>query len=207
MNERDPILDSLGDMSMSQDITLSDMQNGFAFGNWETGRGLGGAQDGIEVGRRDNEAGFADNSFDMDAIADPLKDMNINDNNNGLGDDAVQFDFDLNDNIDYGDDEITFDPNNTFNMSNDNNADASLDTLMVDGIVAVGDDDVYSISNEPVAEPTVRRRKRLVVDQITEIPQADLRRYNGDVSTIVNRVRKSFIAAIGIHILTIDQII
>ncbi|KAK4521723.1 ATP-dependent DNA helicase Snf21 [Mucor velutinosus] len=177
---RDPILDSLGDMSFSQDITLSG-QADFSFGNWESGRA-----GGVEAGRRDNEAGLADNGFDMDAIADPLKDMNLNDNNNnGIANDAVDFDFDLNDNIDYGQD--YGDNMNEFDFPIDNdNADASLDTLMQVGIVE--DDSMFDVDaiGSTTTEP-VRRRKRLVVDKVTEIPSADLKRYAADVSSIIQK--------------------
>ncbi|EPB90820.1 hypothetical protein HMPREF1544_02398 [Mucor circinelloides 1006PhL] len=176
---RDPILDSLGDLSYTQDITLSG-QADFSFGNWESGRS------GVEAGRRDNEAGLADDGFDMDAIADPLKDMNLNDNNNnGIANDAVDFDFDLNDNIDYGqdygDDMNEFD----FPLNNDN-ADASLDTLMQVGIVE--DDGMFDVDaiGSTATEPA-RRRKRLVVDKVTEIPLADLQRYATDVSSLVQK--------------------
>lgn len=189
MADHDPILDSLGEFSMSQDITLSDVQNSFSFGNWETGRGVDG---GIEVGRRDNEAGLANNEFDMDTIADPLKDMNLSDNNNnnGLANDNIEFDFDLNDNIDYGADEANmynpdaqFDLNTTTNVSSN---EASLDTLMQDGIVAE-DENVFGMDHvEENVENTVRRRKRLAIDRNTEIPQEDLRRYYEDVSSIIN---------------------
>lgn len=189
MADHDPILDNLGEFSMSQDITLSDVQNSFSFGNWETGRGVDG---GIEVGRRDNEAGLANNEFDMDTIADPLKDMNLSDNNNnnGLANDNIEFDFDLNDNIDYGADEANmynpdaqFDLNTTTNISSN---EASLDTLMQDGIVAE-DENVFGMDHvEENVENTVRRRKRLAIDRNTEIPQEDLRRYYEDVSSIIN---------------------
>ncbi|CAO3623702.1 unnamed protein product [Mucor hiemalis] len=175
--EHDSILDASGSMSTSQDITLNDTQSGFGFGNWE--RGVGG-QDGIEVGRRDNEAGFADNAFDMDAIADPLKDMNLNDNN-GMGMDAVDFDFDLNDNIDYGDDDFG---NANFDLPL-NDAEPSLDNLMDVGIVE--DENMIFNVEEAVAEPPVRRRKRLVVDENTEIPQEDLHRYMNNSSSIVTK--------------------
>lgn len=176
--ENDSILDASGSMSTSQDITLNDTQSGFGFGNWE--RGVGG-QDGIEVGRRDNEAGFADNAFDMDAIADPLKDMNLNDNN-GMGMDAVDFDFDLNDNIDYGEDDFG---NANFDLPL-NDAEPSLDNLMDVGIVE--DENMIFNVEEAAAEPPVRRRKRLVVDENTEIPQEDLHRYMNNSSSIVTKV-------------------
>ncbi|CEP15178.1 hypothetical protein [Parasitella parasitica] len=182
---RDPILDSLGDMSFSQDITLSGGQTSFSFGNWEAGRN----GQGVEAGRRDNEAGLADDGFDMDAIADPLKDMNLNDNNisnNGLMNDTVDFDFDLNDNIDYNAPDYT-DGVDEFHLplANDT-ADASLDTLMHVGIVEdeslFGMEGITSTTTEPV-----RRRKRLVVDKVTEIPVADLRRYAADSHTLVQK--------------------
>lgn len=176
--ERDPILDSLNDISMSQDITLSDMQNSFSFGNFEIGRGV----DGVEVGRRDNEAALADATLNLDDIADPLKDMNLNDNQqNGLFNDGVDFDFDMNDNVDYGvdyADETNFPAD--FNMQFDESTNASLLDV---GIV---EDSQLAFDISP--EPTVRRRKRLVVDKITEIPTDDLRRYTNDASAIVSKV-------------------
>lgn len=181
LNEHDPILDASGSMSTSQDITLNDAQSGFGFGNWE--RGVGG-QDGIEVGRRDNEAGFADNAFDMDAIADPLKDMNLNDNN-GLGMDAVNFDFDVDDNIDYNNDDLY---NANFDLPALNDNEPSFDNLVDVGIVE--DENMIFNVEEAVAEPPVRRRKRLVVDENTEIPQEDLKRYMNSSATIVSKVFK-----------------
>ncbi|KAI7898061.1 Rec8 like protein-domain-containing protein [Cokeromyces recurvatus] len=161
LDERDPILDSFVDMS--QDITLND----FSFGNYETGRGLGG----VEVGRRDNEPGFADTAFDMDAIADPMKEMNLNDN--GLFNDTIDFDFDV------ADQDLEA-PNaaaiEQFNLPNED------DTLMQAGIVE--DTQLFDMD---VEQPVVRRRKRLVVDKVTEIPQEDLRRYANDTSTIVTK--------------------
>ncbi|KAI8637802.1 Rec8 like protein-domain-containing protein [Parasitella parasitica] len=185
---RDPILDSLGDMSFSQDITLSGGQSGFSFGNWEAGRN----GQGVEAGRRDNEAGLADNGFDMDAIADPLKDMNLNDNNNnnGLMNDAVEFDFDLNDNIDYNAPNYT-DGMDEFHLPLTNDtADASLDTLMQVGIVE--DDGMFGMEGitSTAAEP-IRRRKRLVVDKVTEIPVDDLLRYAADSRSIVQKATVS----------------
>ncbi|KAL0145655.1 double-strand-break repair protein rad21 [Mucor lusitanicus] len=178
---RDPILDSLGDMSYTQDITMSG-QADFTFGNWESGRA-----GGVEAGRRDNEAGLADNGIDMDAIADPLKDMNLNDNNNnGLANDAVDFDFDLNDNIDYGGQDYGDDMNDFDFPLNNDNADASLDTLMQVGIVE--DDSMFDVDaiGSTTTEP-VRRRKRLVVDKVTEIPLDDLQRYATDVSSLIQK--------------------
>ncbi|KAI8375098.1 Rec8 like protein-domain-containing protein [Choanephora cucurbitarum] len=163
----DPIFDSLGDMS--QDITLSDLQNSFSFGNYGAERGL---SDAVEVGRRDNEAGLTE-GFDMDAIADPMKDMNINDV--GIHDDGVDFDFNLNDGFDYT---ATHQDDNTQFELPALPVD-SLDTLMEVGIV-----EDNSMLMDPV-ESTVRRRKRLVVDKITEIPQEDLRRYTMDTTALV----------------------
>jgi hypothetical protein len=164
---------------------LSDIQNSFSFGNYETGRG-----EGVEVGRRDNEAGFADNEFDMDALADPLKDMNLDgNNNNGLLDDGVNFDFDLNDNIDYDGPDYT-DDMNEFNLPLVNNdADASLDTLMQVGIVE-DSQNMFDMQDVTAAEPTARRRKRLVVDKVTEIPMEDLHRLINDTSSLITKVKK-----------------
>ncbi|KAI9469642.1 MAG: Rec8 like protein-domain-containing protein [Benjaminiella poitrasii] len=162
-DERDPILDSLADMS--QDITLND----FSFGNYEVGRA-----DGVELGRRDNELGFADTAFDMDAIADPMKDMNLNDN--GLFNDVVDFDFDVTDGNDFEA------PNaaaiDQFDLPNVD------DTLTQAGIVEDSQMFEMDITEQ---QQSVRRRKRLIVDKITEIPQEDLRRYANDTSTIVTK--------------------
>lgn len=178
MTEHDPIFDSVGDISTSQNITLSDMQSGF--GNWELGRPE--AIDPIEAGRRDNGA-TVDSSF-MQELEDPLNNLKIGDDHRGIDNNGVDFDFDLNDGIDYGDIDNHVNANDVFNLPND--ADASLDTLMQVGIVE--DENTFNI--EAMSEPAVRRRKRLVVDQITEIPQEDLRRYISDSSAIVNtRVR------------------
>ncbi|OBZ85981.1 Double-strand-break repair protein rad21 [Choanephora cucurbitarum] len=166
----DPIFDSLGDISMSQDITLGDLQNSFSFGNYGAERGL---SDAVEVGRRDNEAGLTETGFDMDAIADPMKEMNINDV--GIHDDGVDFDFNLNDGFDYT---ATHQDDNTQFELPALPVD-SLDTLMEVGIV-----EDNNMLMDPV-ESTVRRRKRLVVDKITEIPQEDLRRYTMDTTALV----------------------
>ncbi|KAI8095070.1 Rec8 like protein-domain-containing protein [Gilbertella persicaria] len=174
-SEYDPIFDSLGDISMSQDINLNDLSS-FNFGNYDTERGLNA---GIEVGRRDNEAGLTDTGFDMDAIADPMKDMNLNDNLGGIGDDGVNFDFDLNDGADYGDD-MNAEPAQFDLPALPTD---SLDNLMEVGIVE--DDNMFGI-DELSTEPTVRRRKRLVVDKVTEISQEDLRRYTLDTSAIIS---------------------
>lgn len=177
-------------MSFSQDITLSGGQTSFSFGNYEVGRAGG---QGVEAGRRDNEAGLADDGFDMDAIADPLKDMNLNDNNNnGIMNDAVDFDFDLNDNIDYNAPDYT-DGMDEFHFPQANDAaDASLDTLMHVGIVE--DDSMFDMEGiTSAATEPVRRRKRLVVDKITEIPEEDLRRYAADSRSIVQKVNNSIL--------------
>jgi hypothetical protein len=121
----------------------------------------------------------------MDAIADPLKDMNISDNNNGLGIDDIAFDFDVNDEIDYNDDVY----NEEFDLQQTNNNNDSLDTLMQVGIVGIDDADneMFNIDGMDT-EPAVRRRRKLVVDENTEIPQQDLRRYISDTSSIVTKV-------------------
>lgn len=187
VEESDPVMDSFGDLSGSQDFTLSDVQNSFSFGNFETERGVAGGQ-GVEVGRRDNEAGFADNEFDMDALADPLKDMNLN-GNNGLMDDGVDFDFDLNDNIDYGPDYT--DDAHEFNLPDANHdTEASLDTLMQVGIVE-DSQNMFAMQEVPT-ETTARRRKRLVVDKVTEIPMEDLHRLVNDTSSLITKVYLSF---------------
>ncbi|KAI7893229.1 Rec8 like protein-domain-containing protein [Mucor mucedo] len=176
LTEIDPIFDSIGSMSMSQDITLGDMQSGF--GNWplEGGRFDGG---GVEAGRRDNGA-TADNAFNLQELEDPLNNLKLGDDhdNRSINNNAVDFDFDLNDNIDYGMDDNMFNGDREFD-----NRDASLDTLKDIGIVE--DENMFDLDSA-MAEPAVRRRKRLVVDQITEIPQEDLRRYVNDASPLVN---------------------
>ncbi|KAG1323776.1 hypothetical protein G6F62_009477 [Rhizopus arrhizus] len=177
LNEIDPILDNL-DISASQDITLSELQTGFSFGALEFGRGAGGF-DTTEAGRRD-QAGFAETAFEPTEIAEPFKGMSLDDAT-GLADNTAGFDFDLNDNLDYGADvdvhEAAFNP--------PIEADASLDTLMQVGIMPV--DEQLIFDTESVHEPTVRKRKRLIVDKVTEIPQEDLRRYNSNTSSIVNK--------------------
>ncbi|GAA5811155.1 hypothetical protein MFLAVUS_004585 [Mucor flavus] len=173
LSERDPIFESLGDFS-SQDITLDDMQNDFSFGNWEVGR-----REGVEAGRRDNGA-LADNGLNLDNLEGPLKGLTLGDDNNGINNDNVDFDFDLNDNIDYGDDGMFFNNNAEFNMPSTNDAD--IDNLLQVGIVE--DENMFDI-DAAMPETAVRRRKRLVVDQITEIPQEDLRKYYTDTSSLI----------------------
>jgi hypothetical protein len=163
---------------------MSDIQTSFTFGNYETERGLAGGE-GVEVGRRENEPGFADNEFDMDVLAEPLKDMNLNEAN-ALMDDGVNFDFDLNDNIDYGGPDYTEDVNE-FNLPLAGaEAEASLDTLMQVGIVE--DPQSMFAMQDITAESTARRRKRLVIDKVTEIPMEDLHRLINDASPLVTRV-------------------
>lgn len=159
---------------MSQDITLGDMQSGF--GNWsmEGGRFDGS---GVEAGRRDNGA-TADNTFNLQELEDPLNNLKLGDDDRSINNNAVDFDFDLNDNIDYGMDDNIFNAEREFD-----NGDASLDTLKDIGIVE--DENMFDLDSA-LPETAVRRRKRLVVDQITEIPQEDLRRYVTDPSSLVN---------------------
>ncbi|KAG2234711.1 Rec8 like protein-domain-containing protein [Thamnidium elegans] len=173
LTEHDPIFESLGDIS-SQDITLSDMQNDFSFGNWEVGR-----REGVEAGRRDNGA-LADNGINLDNLEGPLKGLTLDEDNNGIRNDNVDFDFDLNDNVDYGDDGMLFNNNIEFNMPSTNDAD--IENLLQVGIVE--DENMFDIDSA-ISEPAVRRRKRLVVDQITEIPQEDLRKYYVDSSSLI----------------------
>lgn len=183
MNERDPIFDNLGDFS-SQDITLNDIQNDFTFGNWEMGRR---DVEGVEAGRRDAGA-MADTGINLDNLEAPLKGLSLEEDNNGIRNDNVDFDFDINDNIDYGDDGMYFNNNNEFNLPSTLDADASLDNLMQVGIVE--DENMFDM-NATMAEPAVRRRKRLIVDQVTEIPQEDLRKaYENPSSIVMTRVKK-----------------
>lgn len=155
------------------------MQNDFSFGNWEVGR-----REGVEAGRRDNGA-LTDNGLNSDNLEGPLKGLTLGDDNNGINNDNVDFDFDLNDNIDYGDDGMFFNNNAEFNMPSTNDAD--IDNLLQVGIVE--DENMFDI-DAAMPEAAVRRRKRLVVDQITEIPQEDLRKYYTDTSSLIaTRVR------------------
>jgi hypothetical protein len=178
--DRDHIIDPLGDFQHSQDITLSDIQQSFSFGDWEamgTEQGLRLEQGGVEMGRRENEPGYDETSFTLDNL-DPLKDMNINDDDGGGG---IDFDFDLGD----GNDDMRFDnnDNNEFEMGDTSINESQIDTLMQIGIMPV----VYVFDiQEPQSTP---RRKKLVVDKVTEIPHDDLRKYMENPSLLTDKVK------------------
>ncbi|KAI8988965.1 Rec8 like protein-domain-containing protein [Pilobolus umbonatus] len=184
-NNSDPLLDGFGDISSSDNITFDDMNNSFSFGQWNTEQGV---NSGVEAGRRDVDPGFADNEFSMDLIEEPLKDMNLND---GHGDDIVDFDFDLNDNVDYTLNDM-LDDNRSFDFDGSDQMEASLDTLMHAGLMPVDDSEQLLFDTEPVNTTTVRKRKILVVDKVTEIPNEELRRYMDDTSSIVNKNNQRF---------------
>ena len=64
----------------------------------------------------------------------------------------------------------------------------------------VPDDDdsqvmMFDTQNMDTAEPAQprRRRRRLVMDRVTEIPHEQLRTNIADTSSLVNRVKKAFI--------------
>jgi hypothetical protein len=79
---------------------------------------------------------------------------------------------------------------NEFNLPLVNNdADASLDTLMQVGIVE-DSQNMFDMQDVTAAEPTARRRKRLVVDKVTEIPMEDLHRLINDTSSLITKVKK-----------------
>ncbi|CEJ00030.1 Putative Sister chromatid cohesion complex Cohesin, subunit RAD21/SCC1 [Rhizopus microsporus] len=185
LNGVDPILDSL-DFSPSQDITLSGFEGGF-FTDVEMGLRFDPTTEG---GRRD-QPGLADTAFEPAEISEPLKRMTLDDQT-GLADNTADFGFDINDNLNY---DIGADFHDTrFDLpSTQDVAEASLDTLMQVGIMPVDEQMVFD--TEIVQEPATRKRKRLVVDKVTEIPQEDLRRYTSDTSSIVNRDLHFFEAA------------
>ncbi|KAG1465741.1 hypothetical protein G6F56_004825 [Rhizopus delemar] len=171
-------------MTDSQDITLSELQNNFSFGDLEFGRSGGDNNFTTEAGRRD-QAGFAETAFEPGEISEPFKGMSLDDTT-GLADNMTGFDFDVNDNLDYG---IDFNEGG-YNPQALEGADASLDTLMQVGIMPVEDQDMFD--TESMQESVVRKRKRLAVDKITEIPQEDLREFNRDTSAIVSQDIRPF---------------
>ncbi|KAI9274162.1 Rec8 like protein-domain-containing protein [Sporodiniella umbellata] len=182
LNEFDISMDSL-DMAGSQDMTLGEYQNNFSFGDLEFGR----TSDNFatEAGRRD-QAGFSETAFEPTEISEPFKGMSLDDPT-GLSDNMTGFDFDVNDNLNYG---VDFDLEGRFNQQSLDAADnVSLDTLMQVGIMPAEDQDM--LDTESLQEP-IRKRKRLVVDKVTEIPQEDLRKYNRDTSSIVSQDVRPF---------------
>ncbi|KAI7881451.1 hypothetical protein K492DRAFT_186895 [Lichtheimia hyalospora FSU 10163] len=198
MDGRDPILDSLSQMASSQDITLSDISFGWDMHNptaeqhdVETGRLVGdGDFHGVEQGRRDNEA-----------MLDQGMDTSIGDIENPLAkghyDDGNMLDFDDFDfgNDDFGDIAPPEDDHpgaaaaeETFPaLSQTSEMDSS---LIQSGLIR--DDDDMAMFDAPEMNDTVdtqppRRRRRLVVDRVTEIPHEQLRKYAKDASAIVDR--------------------
>ncbi|KAF7722536.1 Double-strand-break repair protein rad21 [Apophysomyces ossiformis] len=203
---RDPVLDSL---SMSQDITLNDMSfvnNSWAFDDIDQGRHLLEGEQGGGIGAdvlgldfSDREQGvrdtdmLAERSFTMDEIGEPLKDMQLGDNERqqaNTKDDTFQFDDDFLDyDFDFGEmDQRPPQQETGIDLNTSSDMDGSLSVLMESGITR-------DLDIETAAEATpVRRRRRLIVDKVTEIPHEDIRQRMNDTSTIVSmdaNVRKS----------------
>lgn len=195
-------------MASSQDITLSDMSSfGWDMHNptaeqqdVETGRLAAGGgdidlHDGVEQGRRDNEA-MLDRGMDTSIgdIENPLA--------KGHYDDGNMLDFDDFDfgNDDFGDIAPPEDDNaagagaaaaeETFAaLSQTSEMDSS---LIQSGLIRDDDDmamfDAPEMNESTETQQPRRRRRRLVVDRVTEIPHEQLRKYATDASTIVDRV-------------------
>ncbi|CAO3591147.1 unnamed protein product [Absidia cylindrospora] len=160
--------------------------------------------DDIEMGRRDNEAALLDRSFSAelnDGSLNKLQQLQINDNNDDAlsmnQDDGFDFDFDFG-----GDDDGLGNNNNNNGMDRDqtplsefhlpSHADDNMDSLMQAGIVPVSQDDeiIFGMDEEDTSvqqNRPARRRRRLVVDKVTEIPNEELKRYMIDTSAIVDK--------------------
>ncbi|KAI8371434.1 Rec8 like protein-domain-containing protein [Radiomyces spectabilis] len=191
----DPMLDNLALAAISQDISFSE-ESSWGYEETEQGRRLAGtdADDlmgtegftfgDIEQGRRDTGPELVDQAFTMDDIDEPLNKMRIDDTN-----DVLDFDFDFEDTAEARDEHAANQPERAVEF------DTNLNTLMQSGIMpdtAAMDlstqqlDFVLPDEHATVQEPT-RRRRKLVVDKVTEIPHTDLRRNISDTSAITDR--------------------
>ncbi|ORX49790.1 hypothetical protein DM01DRAFT_1100666 [Hesseltinella vesiculosa] len=181
------------------DSATQDFSNSFFDISAEHGRLLDSEQDldnlmnDIEMGRRDQDPAL-EQSFSAD-LDSPMNKLQINDQRNvdeDIGDfGELDFDFDLGDDLSQR--EQT--PRPEFHLpAMDDNLDASLDTLMQDGIVPMADsnalmfglDDDSSITQQQASSG--RRRRHLAVDRVTEIPHDDLQSFMQDTSHIVRKV-------------------
>ncbi|KAG0169467.1 sister chromatid cohesion protein 1 [Apophysomyces sp. BC1034] len=192
---RDPVLDSL---SMSQDITLNDMSfgdNSWAFDGIDQGRHLLEGEQGGGIGAdvlgldfSDREQGvrdtdmLGDRSFTMEEIGEPLKDMQLEDSEkqaNRNDNNAFHFDDDFLDyDFDFGEADQRL-PQQEHHTATD--MDGTLSTLMESGITRDLD------AEAAMTASPVRRRRRLVVDKVTEIPHEEIRQRMNDTSTIVDK--------------------
>ncbi|KAI8139153.1 Rec8 like protein-domain-containing protein [Fennellomyces sp. T-0311] len=205
MDTIDAVLDSSSQIASSQDITLSDIGD-LSFGNdWdinptaETERARTDAENvneldvgmsSVEQGRRDNEMELGREGSFIDDINSPLSKMNI-DGAQQQDDNYLDFD-----DFDFGDDYADMAPPQPpaaeeFHRADDSQI-MSGSSLMHSGLIADDDDDQLMFETQPldeVSEPVAprRRRRRLVVDRVTEIPHDQLRAQVSDTSSLVNR--------------------
>ncbi|KAI9018002.1 Rec8 like protein-domain-containing protein [Phycomyces nitens] len=200
-DSRDAVLDSLEGVSLSQDITLTDAQDGLMSGSWgfdmieqrrrdmlgDTERPFDFSNNtffDIETGRRDAvQTGEFSDFFGMQDIEGPMNKMGLEDNAKAALDnnDSVDFDFDL------GDDEMNNRPqaNNefAFDLQNDllnrqRETSEMTDAPFLEALTQTG---------VPAAQEPARRRRRLVVDKVTEIPHDELKQYMQDTSSIIDK--------------------
>ncbi|KAI7847166.1 Rec8 like protein-domain-containing protein [Circinella umbellata] len=151
----------------------------------------------VEMGRRDNEMPFDREPSFTEDINGPLSKMNLQEQQ---PDDYVDFD-----DFDFGDEGGVFAQTNNdedlqqrrreedeqFHRLDDSEFnDAS--SLMHSGLVPDDDDSqvmMFDTENMDTAEPTQprRRRRRLVMDRVTEIPHEQLRTNISNTSSLINR--------------------
>ncbi|KAI9490288.1 Rec8 like protein-domain-containing protein [Zychaea mexicana] len=166
----------------------------------------------VEMGRRDNEETFGrEASFTEDNINEPLSKMNLQDQDQDqYQDDYVDFDdFDFGD-VDNNQFATGGDATTTafgtaapgataadeeFNRVFDDSQSLSGNSLMQSGLVLDDDDDQLMFETQPLdtpaesvaQQPRRQRRRRLVVDRVTEIPHDQLRANVTDTSHLINR--------------------
>ncbi|KAI9319462.1 Rec8 like protein-domain-containing protein [Dichotomocladium elegans] len=191
MDASDPILDSLSQMASSQDITLSDVSFAWDFHqnpmlDTEQGRALDEAEnarvedfdmESVEQGRRDAEGALDAMNTDIGEIDNPLAKGRYEDKNNMLDFDDFEFD------DDFG---HIAQPNA---MEEEFQAPQSPDmvsSLNQSGLMRDEDFAMFDTAQLEAVQPPRRRRRRLVVDLVTEIPHDQLRQNVQDTSSIVD---------------------
>ncbi|KAL0080253.1 Rec8 like protein-domain-containing protein [Phycomyces blakesleeanus] len=202
VDSRDAVLDNLEGLSFSQDITLTDVQDGLMSGSWgfdmieqrrrdmltDTERPFDFSNNtffDIEGGRRDAvQTGEFSDFFGMQDIEEPMNKMGLEDNVQPVLDnnDSVDFDFDL------GDDEMNTRPqtNNEFAFPDDQN-DALNRQRETSEMTDAPFLETLTQTDVPAIQEPARRRRRLVVDKVTEIPHDELKQYMQDTSTIIDK--------------------
>ncbi|CAO3642609.1 unnamed protein product [Cunninghamella blakesleeana] len=200
--ESDPILDSL----MTQNGFL-DTQDASFDETIEMGRLLEAGEESfyrglghIEMARREVEPGLLEQPYTPDILDTNLDKLHLHDQPEAGGDITMGqqreeeggLDFDFGDFGDVEEQRRDQTPLPEFNLPGQENVDSSLDALMETGIVPVSEPDhiVFGMTDDSLIEqqqPETRRRRRLVVDRVTEIPFDELKQYINDTSAIINK--------------------